>query len=108
MAWVLRRFVREYAILKQEVIKCKLNNMCTKNVGGCDRAARLVAAIIVAFLGYYKLDGTWQVVAYAFSSVAFITAVVRFCPMYVVWGIDSTKCSCKMCGSCNSENAKKQ
>jgi hypothetical protein len=83
--------------------------MQTKNVGKCDRLARVIVGVALALLAYYKLDGVWQLVAYVVAIIAIITAAMRFCPVYVaLGGIDSTKCSCKMCGSCKIEDKKKE
>jgi hypothetical protein len=75
-----------------------------KNVGKCDRMIRVVVGIAVAGIAYYKLEGMWQTVAYVVATIAVLTGIVRYCPLYSVFGCDSTKCCCKMCGSCKSES----
>lgn len=62
-----------------------------KNVGGTDRAARLVAGIALLALGFlHVVTGIWAIVAYIVGAVALITGVVRFCPAWSVFGINTS------------------
>lgn len=79
------------------------------NVGACDRAIRMIAGIALGIFAWYGLQGTWQMIAYVVSAILIIVSIVRFCPLYPIFGIDSSKCSCKMCckdGSCKTEASK--
>lgn len=74
-----------------------------KNVGTCDRIARLVVGVVLGWLALYKLEGTWQIVAGIFSVIVFLTGVFGYCLLYTLLGIDSMKCSCTVCGACKKE-----
>ena len=61
-----------------------------KNVGGADRAVRLVIRIALLALGFlHVVTGTWAIVAYVVGAVALITGVVRFCPAWSIFGINT-------------------
>jgi hypothetical protein len=63
-----------------------------KNMGITDRAARLVAAAAMVVL--YFLDvitGLTGVIMLIVAGVLAVTAVVRFCPLYLPLGIRTCK-----------------
>jgi len=61
-----------------------------KNVGGADRAVRLVIGIALLALGFlHVVTGTWAIVGYVVGAVALITGVVRFCPAWSIFGINT-------------------
>jgi hypothetical protein len=61
------------------------------NVGGMDRGIRTVLGIGLPVLGLlHVLTGTLAIVAYIVGAVAVITGVVRFCPAWSVFGIDTS------------------
>lgn len=56
------------------------------NVGGADRAVRLVLGIALLALGLMHVaTGTWAVVAYVVGGVALVTGLVRFCPAWTLF-----------------------
>ena len=60
------------------------------NVGSIDRISRLVAGAAVIALGYMGgLESPWNVVAIAAGSVFVLTALIKFCPLYPILGINT-------------------
>lgn len=68
--------------------------MLTKNIGGCERTARLFVGAVLAGLAYFKLEGTWQIVASVVAGVMLLTGISRYCPLYPASGCNSDKCGC--------------
>lgn len=66
------------------------------NVGSFDRIARIVAGlalIVAAFVPALPLAGhpAWQWGAVAVGAVLVLTALVRFCPLYALFGMSTCK-----------------
>lgn len=63
-----------------------------KNMGSSDRLIRvLVAAVIAALYLTNVISGTLGVVLLVFAGVFVLTSVVRFCPLYMPFGINTCK-----------------
>ncbi|WP_121744325.1 YgaP family membrane protein [Natronorubrum halophilum] len=60
-----------------------------KNVGGFDRALRVVLAIALLVFGYRNQDRTVGTLAFVAGSDLFATALVQRCPMNALFGIDT-------------------
>ncbi len=61
-----------------------------KNMGGFDRTLRLLIAAIVVALYYFEIiDGTWAIVLLVFSAIFVLTSFVSFCPLYLLFGINT-------------------
>ncbi len=61
-----------------------------KNVGGVERAVRIVIGVALLALGLlHVVTGTLAIVAYVVGAVALITGVVRFCPAWSIFGINT-------------------
>ncbi len=64
------------------------------NVGTMDRVFRLLAGAAAIAFGYMGgLASPWNAVAIGAGSVFVLTAFIKFCPLYVILGLDT--CSCK-------------
>jgi hypothetical protein len=62
-----------------------------QNVGGMDREIRIVLGIGLLVLGLlHVLTGTLEIVAYIVGGVAITSGVVRFCPAWSVFGINTS------------------
>lgn len=62
------------------------------NVGGYDRIGRIVIGVVLLIVGLAAPVGaTWQVVALVVAAIALVTAVVRFCPVNYLFGINTCK-----------------
>ena len=62
----------------------------TNNVGGMDRGVRIVVGIALLVLGLlHVVTGTLAIVAYVVGAVALITGMIRFCPAWSVFGINT-------------------
>lgn len=64
-----------------------------RNVGGCDRAARILLGILLCFIGYLGYFGpfpAWGAVpAYIVGGISLLTGLFGVCPLYQVLGIDT-------------------
>lgn len=61
-----------------------------KNVGGVDRGIRIIAGIVLLGMGLLHIvTGTWVLVAYIVGAVALLTGIVRFCPAWSIFGINT-------------------
>lgn len=62
------------------------------NVGGLDRAGRLVIGVILIALGFFEIiTGTAAIIAYALAAIALVTGLIRFCPLNALFGINTCK-----------------
>jgi len=60
------------------------------NVGGIDRGIRIVLGIALFGLALmHVVTGTWAIAAYVAGAVALVTGVVRFCPAWSLFGINT-------------------
>jgi len=60
------------------------------NVGGIDRLIRLIAGIaLIAFGAVGGLATPWNYVAMGVGVVFALTALIRFCPLYPLLGINT-------------------
>jgi len=60
------------------------------NVGSIDRVVRLLAGIALIAVGAMgMLAVPWSYVAMGAGAVFALTAVIRFCPLYTIFGISS-------------------
>ena len=63
-------------------------------MGGADRLIRLLTAAVFAALYFSgKVTGTPGVILLVLASVFVLTSLVRFCPLYTLFGFNS--CSAK-------------
>lgn len=63
-----------------------------KNMGSTDKIIRLIVALILATLSYMGVvTGTVGIVFYAVAIVFALTSMIRFCPLYVPFGISTCK-----------------
>ncbi len=61
-----------------------------KNMGNADRLIRVIIAAVVAFLFYNgTLSGTLGLVLMIFASVFVGTSLIRFCPLYKIFGFNT-------------------
>lgn len=56
------------------------------NVGTTDRVVRVIAGAALALYAFYALESAWQWVALGVAAILIITALVRFCPAYALFG----------------------
>lgn len=63
-----------------------------KNMGSADRISRIIFAIIIGVLYFTKaIEGTAALVLGAFAIIFFLTSVISFCPLYVLFGFSTCK-----------------
>lgn len=76
----------------------------TKNIGSTDRTVRIVVGAIVAIvgvvgiLGYIALPMWLNIVLIVVGAVVVVTALIRFCGLYKLLGINTCKCGDCSCG----------
>ncbi|VVC84007.1 DUF2892 domain-containing protein [Sideroxydans sp. CL21] len=62
------------------------------NVGGIDRAARLILGVILLLVGLLApVTMIWRIVLLVIAAIALITATVRFCPANAILGINTAE-----------------
>lgn len=61
-------------------------------MGGTDRIIRFILAAVFVALGYFKVvEGTVAMVLNVLAAVFVLTSVVKFCPLYTIFGLNSCK-----------------
>lgn len=68
----------------------------TSNIGTIDRAARFILGLVLIIAPLTNLFGIWGNDVFAYATVAvgavlMLTASMRFCPAYRIFGISSCK-----------------
>ncbi|RMH51162.1 MAG: DUF2892 domain-containing protein [Zetaproteobacteria bacterium] len=62
------------------------------NVGGIDRVLRGVVGLVLIAVGALAgLSAPWNMVAIAVGAVMGLTALIRFCPLYPILGINTCR-----------------
>ncbi len=63
-----------------------------KNMGSTDKMIRLVLAIVMALLVYFKVvEGYFAIALLCLSVVFVLTSLMNFCPLYTLFGINTCK-----------------
>lgn len=63
-----------------------------KNMGNSDRGVRIVIALAIAALYYFKvIEGTLAYILLAFAVIFLITSFIGFCPLYSPLKINTCK-----------------
>lgn len=63
-----------------------------KNMGGVDRTIRIIVALALVALYYFKvIEGTLAYVLLALSGIFLLTSFINFCPLYTLLGINTCK-----------------
>lgn len=61
-----------------------------RNVGIIDRAVRILIAIVIIVLYFaHIITGTLAIVLLVLSVVFILTGLIRFCPLYLPFGINT-------------------
>ena len=61
------------------------------NVGGIDRAIRLILGLVLLGLGIFALNGAWQWVSIVVGAMLLLTGLVSFCLLYPVIRVNTAK-----------------
>ena len=62
----------------------------TYNVGGVDRAVRILLGIVLVVLGLvHVVTGGWAIAAYIVGVIAFVSGLIRFCPAWALFGVNT-------------------
>lgn len=60
------------------------------NVGIIDKAARLLAAFVITVLYFtHVITGTLAILLLVLAGVFVLTGLIRFCPLYLPFGINT-------------------
>jgi len=63
-----------------------------KNMGTMDKAIRIIIAIVFAALNYMGIiSGTIGIVLLVLAGVFVLTSFVSFCPLYLPFGLNTSK-----------------
>ena len=63
-----------------------------KNMGSADRIIRLLLAVLFAALYFTNtVTGVTGIVLLVLGAVFVLTSIVSFCPLYVIFGINTCK-----------------
>lgn len=63
-----------------------------RNVGGLDRNARIAVGVILLIVGLaVPMAMAWRIVSLVIAAIALVTAIVGYCPVNAVFGINSCK-----------------
>ncbi|MDP2042421.1 MAG: DUF2892 domain-containing protein [Algoriphagus sp.] len=63
-----------------------------KNMGGVDKAIRIIVALVLIALYFTgTVTGTWGVVGLVVAAVFVLTSLVSFCPLYTLLGMNTCK-----------------
>ncbi len=61
-------------------------------MGGLDRIIRILVALVISLLYYFKvIDGILAYVLLALSGIFVLTSFVSFCPIYTIFGLNTCK-----------------
>ena len=61
-------------------------------MGTADRTVRIIVALLIAALYYYKvIDGTLAYVLMALAAIFILTSFISFCPLYTLFGLTTCK-----------------
>ena len=67
-----------------------------KNVGSADKIIRLLgAAILILLFVFEVLTGVQGYIALGVAAVFIITALLNFCPLWAIFGINTNKLKAK-------------
>lgn len=62
------------------------------NMGGADRAIRLIVAAVIAALYFtHRISGTMAIVLAVVAVIFVVTSSVSFCPAYLPFGFSTRK-----------------
>jgi hypothetical protein len=63
-----------------------------KNMGNIDRMIRILIALLIAVLFFTdKISGTLGIIMLVFAVVFLVTSFIRFCPVYLPFGLKTIK-----------------
>lgn len=63
-----------------------------KNMGTIDKAIRILVAVVIAALYFTNvISGTLAIVLGIFAVVFVLTSFISFCPLYLPFGINTSK-----------------
>lgn len=61
-----------------------------KNMGTVDKTIRILVAILIAALFYFKvITGTLGIVLLIFAGIFLLTSFISFCPLYTIFGLST-------------------
>lgn len=60
------------------------------NVGGLDRALRIIAGLALLILGIFVIKSSgWMIASIILGAVLFLTGLLRFCALYLICGANT-------------------
>jgi len=63
-----------------------------KNVGSVDKIVRYIIAIVAFYIAYKGMVASpWDYVLYAVGAIMVLTALLSWCPIFLIFGLNSCK-----------------
>jgi hypothetical protein len=63
-----------------------------RNIGSADKAIRVILAFLFATFYFTNVvTGLWGIVLLIVAIVLLLTAIINFCPLWALFGINTTK-----------------
>ena len=63
-----------------------------KNMGAIDKTIRILVAVIIAILYFTNnISGVAAIILLIFAGIFILTSFMSFCPLYLPFGISTTK-----------------
>lgn len=64
----------------------------TANMGKTDKAIRIIIALAIGLLIYFKvITGTIATILLVMAGVFVLTSLISFCPLYTLFGLNTCK-----------------
>ena len=83
-----RGILRSFRLLTHLTQRKTMTLAC--NVGGTDKLIRITLGVALVALGLLvDLGVTWSIVAYAVAVILLLTALLNYCPLNTLFGIDT-------------------
>lgn len=62
----------------------------SRNVGGIDKTVRIILGLVLIAVGLFAdLGTTWTIIVYAVAVIALLTALLSYCPINTLLGINT-------------------
>ena len=60
-----------------------------KNEGTIDRVLRVILGIVLLYVGFFVMSGTWGTLVGLIGFIPLLTGALGWCPLYGVFGLNT-------------------
>ena len=60
-----------------------------KNEGTIDRVLRVILGIVLLYVGFFVMSGTWGTLVGLVGFIPLLTGALGWCPLYGVFGLNT-------------------